>query len=242
MLNNVFIYWVGNDYKVIKFLRSLIFKHSNSGNDYKVHFLNHDNLNDYIDEIPEVFWKLSPTHQSDFLRVILLNKWGGIWLDSDTIVMDNLSSLFDILKENKGFLVLQPDGKLCNGVIGSIPNTTLLNIWSKKIINKLSTNDKIKWEDLGNSILSDISQNHFNELEGYKILNGKDNIYPVNWNETHIEFLEKPFDNWKNLVRDFQPIVILTNKVYKNCENLSESEILSKTPLSYFIKKSYYKI
>lgn len=34
--NNVFIYWIGYDYKLIKFLRVLIYHHSNKNKNYKV--------------------------------------------------------------------------------------------------------------------------------------------------------------------------------------------------------------
>jgi hypothetical protein len=93
---NVFIYWVGKDYKLIKILRQLMLYHSNNGSNYTLHFINDKNINDYLTDIPEVFNKLCPAHQADYVRVNLIYKYGGIWLDSDTIVMDDLGRLFDI--------------------------------------------------------------------------------------------------------------------------------------------------
>jgi hypothetical protein len=63
-------------------------------------------------------------------------------------------------------------------------------------------------------------------------------MYPVSWKIQKQEYLTKPYENWENLVREFQPLIILTNSVYKEAENLTESEILNKTPLSYFIRQS----
>jgi len=94
--NNVFLYWVGNDYKLIKILRGLIYLHSKKGKNYTVHLLNKDNITKYITNIPDYFNALLPAHQADFIRVNVICDYGGIWLDSDTLVMDNLNSLFYI--------------------------------------------------------------------------------------------------------------------------------------------------
>ena len=52
MNRNVFIFWIGKEYSLIKILRELIYLHSNNGKKYKVHFLNDDNVKDYIKNIP----------------------------------------------------------------------------------------------------------------------------------------------------------------------------------------------
>ena len=102
---NVFIFWGGKDYSLIKILRELIYLHSDNGKNYKVHFLNDNNIKDYIENIPQKYYELLPAHKADFVRVNVICDYGGIWLDSDTIVMDNLSSLFKILEEKNGFFM-----------------------------------------------------------------------------------------------------------------------------------------
>jgi mannosyltransferase OCH1-like enzyme len=140
--NNVFLYWTGFDYKLIKFLRGLIYHHSNNGINYKVHLLNQNNILNYLDEVPSYFFNLHPAHQADFIRVNILYKYGGIWLDSDTVVMNDLSSLFDIIKNQDGFFILQSDDKsdkkLCNGILGTIPGTELFYKWSQSLIKILN--------------------------------------------------------------------------------------------------------
>lgn len=250
--NNVFIYWVGEEYKIIKFLRSLIYHHSNNGQNYKVHFINYDNLKDYIDidVIPDCFWELSPMHQSDYLRVQIIYEYGGIWLDSDTIVMDDLSSLFNILKEKEGFLVneerekkfiSEPGNYLINGIFGSRPKTRFMNEWKNKIDLKLQKKKKLDWTDLGEIILNKIKYQYESFLSSYAILNGRKNIYPIHYDYMMLEFIEKPYENWQNIKREYQPVIILTHDLYEKADHLTESEILEKTPLSHFIKESYSK-
>lgn len=241
--NNVFLYWTGFDYKLIKFLRGLIYHHSNNGINYKVHLLDQNNILNYLDEVPSYFFNLHPAHQADFIRVNILYKYGGIWLDSDTVVMNDLSSLFDIIKNQDGFFILQSDDKsnkkLCNGILGTIPGTELFHKWSQsltKILNQKQ--NKISWEEIGNDILKKFTDNEPYLYKNYKFYDGDENMYPVSWKIQKQEYLTKPYENWGNLVREFQPLIILTNSVYKEAENLTESEILNKTPLSYFIRQS----
>lgn len=240
--NNVFIFWVGKEYKVIKFLRALIYYHSAGGKNYKVHLINHENISQYVGPVPEYFWNLSLTHQADWLRVQVICRWGGLWLDSDTIVMSDLSKVFDILKTNEGFVIDEPRKKtsiLINGAFASRPSTRFMLEWKNKMENLLQNNSKIKWTALGEHILQKIRYQHSGFLSDYKILNAKETVYPASWGDSYKEFIEKPYDNWMNLAKDFQPFVMITSLIYRECEKLSEDQILSNTPMSYFIKKSY---
>jgi len=60
-------------------------------------------------------------------------------------------------------------------------------------------------------------------------------MYPVNWNEAHL-FFE---GSYEKILRNYQPLIILVNSVYKKFNDKSRREILSqKYPLNYFINKS----
>jgi hypothetical protein len=242
--NNVFLYWVGNDYKLIKILRDIIYLHSKKGKNYTVHLLNKDNIKKYITNIPDYFNDLLPAHQADFIRVNVICDYGGIWLDSDTLVMDNLNSLFDIIKNKDGFFILENNTTLSNGVFGSKPNTPLMLEWKTKILNILNTKKQnINWTEIGNSLLENIKHNHSDYYNNYKIFNGLDNMYPVDWNNCVEEFITKSYDNYKTIEKDFQPLIVLVNSVYKELETKTEDEILNNNiPLKFFINKSFSNV
>ena len=101
---NIFLYWCGPEYKLISILRDLIYLHSKNGKGYKVHLISDNNINEYIKNIPEYFSKLCYAHQADFVRVHVICDYGGIWLDSDTLVLDSLDSLFDLIDKKMDFL------------------------------------------------------------------------------------------------------------------------------------------
>lgn len=231
---NLFIYWEGPEFKLIKLLRELIYMHSNSGIGYNVIFINRGNLDQYI-EIPHYFDSLCLAHQADYVRVNVICDRGGIWLDSDTLVMKSLDSLFNILDTQEGFFIKENNQILFNGVFGSNKNTPLMESWKMEMNQILNTKgNSIHWTEVGNSIL-DQFENTTNLYQNYKIFNGLDSLYPVNWNFCVDEFLTKSYENYKNITRSYQPLIVLVNSVYRQYEQLENTE---NNALNYFMKTS----
>lgn len=239
-LNNLFIFWEGKEYKLINILRELIYLHSDDNLNYKVHFITYDNLKNYIGEVDEKFYSLKLANQADYIRIKVLYKFGGLWLDSDTVVMDDLSSIFNILNYEEGFLIKENNIILWNGVLGTKPGTELFKLWSQRADLYLKQNNwKITWLEIGAKMLDNL----YNEMpylfENYLIFNGLDNMYPINWNNCVEHFINKPYNNYQQIVKQFQPLVVLVNSVYKAIEDKSMNEILTgDMPLNYFINKS----
>jgi hypothetical protein len=232
MERNVYLYWVGREYKLINLLRKLIYLHSTNGRGYNIHLINENNVKEYID-VPCFFNKLCPAHQADLVRVNVICDRGGIWLDSDTIVMESLDSLFDIFNDKDGFFIKQGNRELCNGIFGSKKQTSLMIQWKNKLNEILNLkNGKITWCEVGGDLLNSFESH---EYMNYCLLNGLDTIYPVNWMNCVQEFIDKPYENYKTIIRPYQPLIVLVNTVYKRMED----ENLENTPLNYFINKSY---
>lgn len=78
--------------------------------DYEVILITKDNYASYV-ELPDYILKkvetgsITLTHLSDIIRVMLLNKWGGIWLDA-TIYLHHLPEMIG----NSKFFTLNGDG------------------------------------------------------------------------------------------------------------------------------------
>jgi hypothetical protein len=238
---NIFLYWIGYEYKLISILRNIIYLHSTSGKGYKVNLITKQNLTDYIKDVPPYFFYMCPAHQADFVRVNVICDYGGIWLDSDTLVLDSLDSLFDFIETNNGFFIKENNEILCNGIFGSKPNTPLMIEWKKQVQILLDAKlGRINWTDIGNLMLENIYNKNIDLYDNYKIFNGLNNIYPVNWANSVNEFIIKPYENYKTIIRDYQPLIVLVNSVYKKLEEKTVEEILSgNMPINYFLNKSY---
>ena len=112
--------------------------------------------------------------------------------------------------------------------------------WKTEMLNILQlANGVIEWSDIGNKILQNMYINNPTIYKNYKLFDGLNNVYPVNWDNCVSEYIEKPHDNYKSIIREYQPFIILVNSVYKVLANKTETEIMDgNTPLNYFINKS----
>ena len=228
---NVYIYWEGFEYKLIKKLRELMYLHIPN-----LIFITDKNVKNFVKVFPDSYENLSIAHKADFVRVSVICDYGGIWLDSDTLVMENLDELIKIIEEKDGFFIRENNENICNGVFGSKSNTALMLEWRRQIFEILNNTDsKIGWNDIGSKILKNIDSTL---LANYEIFYGLDNMYPVNWPNASKEFLKSPYFNYKKIERKFQPLIILVNSVYKDYENLTEF----KCPIEYFLKQSKTKL
>ena len=101
------------------------------------------------------------------------------------------------------------------------------------------------WSDLGptaiNSIIpfskDNLPKNDFKiNIDGTPtfIINSIYNIFPVHWFHGPREYLNKPYNNYLNIVKPFQPLHILVNGVYRECENIIN---ITDKPIYYFLKK-----
>ena len=239
-IRNIYLYWIGKEYKLIIILRNLIYLHATNGKGYNIILINHDNINDYINHIPNYFYKLCPANQADFVRINVICDYGGIWLDSDTIILHELDTLFDIIENKNGFFIKQNNDIICNGVFGSQKQTPLMIEWKKQMLLILETKQEyIEWNDIGSRLLENIYKFEPELYNNYKIFNGLDNMYPINFSECKNEYIDKPYENYKNIIREYQPLIILTHSVYHSIDHFTEHEILkSNMPIIYFIKQS----
>jgi hypothetical protein len=227
----VFLYWVGKDFKLIKTLRDLIYLHADN-----VILINEQNLGDYVKTLPDCFKDLCPAHQADFVRVSVVCEYGGIWLDADTLVVDTLDSLFERIEKKDGFLIkFDNDGRssFYNGVFGSKKQTPLMIKWKSKMLEILEQKrQNIAWAEIGTYLLDDLDPSFFNN---YEVFDGTKNMFPIRWQDCVAEFIDKPYDNYKSIIREYQPLISLVNSVYRSVE---DEGVRSDMPISYFITKS----
>jgi hypothetical protein len=69
--------------------------------DYEIRFLNRNTLSQWIPEFKLSAMKNndSPARESDFIRVSLLSKYGGFWLDASTMLNRSLDYIRDVQSE-----------------------------------------------------------------------------------------------------------------------------------------------
>lgn len=115
-------------------------------------------------DISPMMWKLRRTaHRADCIRVAILAKSGGIWVDADTICIRNMNPISGILDAYDFCCIREKrkDGteKIINGYFASRKESVMLMVWLQKINELLQLNTDSytdKWDVFGSGILERI--------------------------------------------------------------------------------------
>ena len=108
---------------------------------YTIHFLNQQNIENWI-TLPKGWKNLPPYRQSDLIRLLLIHKYGGIWLDASILLMNNPDNFVKGLT-----LFTTPDTTLKNPVyenwfIAAPAGNELIKRWYDEVIIALKNKDK----------------------------------------------------------------------------------------------------
>ena len=160
---------------------------------FEVVRLNKDNVFKYIPEIQKYkdkMDKLIIAHKVDIYRILLLHKYGGLYIDADTICLRNPIEIIDKL-DNNDFVGFGCTGNVCklgygnpsNWILASRPNSILIGKVLKNILNKLENKKNFNYHDLGklviwnelNNLIKNDSYTYYhypNKIDGSRDANG----------------------------------------------------------------------
>jgi len=98
----------------------------------EVRLVRDETLPSLLPELHPSYEHLSYVHRADYVRMALLDRYGGLWLDLETVALRNFSSLFRSCTDD-GMTVPSHQG-----VIGPLrPNTTTTRAWKALVHAKL---------------------------------------------------------------------------------------------------------
>jgi hypothetical protein len=133
--------------------------HQTSGKGYKVVRLNDTTVTDYITLNPLLNLTKDPcllAQKADYIRAKLVCKYGGMWLDSDTIVLGSLDSIFDKLEQYEFFGYDYKGQCITVWAFASRANGELITKWSENNDNvlKLMGGKNIYFGEMGHRSLN----------------------------------------------------------------------------------------
>lgn len=80
---------------------------------FEIIVLNKKNLNNYLN-LPEINVNLPEAIVADYIRLYLLKKYGGIWLDASILLNENLNWILERIKKNQTFVFYSDECTLDN--------------------------------------------------------------------------------------------------------------------------------
>ena len=71
--------------------------------DWKINVISLNNIDEWNLDLPSTFDKLPPTAKSDIIRINLLYKYGGVWLDATILLLTNLDWLIKLCDKSGNY-------------------------------------------------------------------------------------------------------------------------------------------
>lgn len=149
---------------------------------WKVNYLNENNLKNYINpsEYPKYYSKLIQAHKADWIRLYLLNQYGGCWLDCSIIINNDKAlnkiyqqslvnnydiTLFQTSSDNKTFR--HPSGikiplVLDNWFILAPQNSIIVKLWFREFSRAIKIGF-LPYKKMVQKLGTDISKIYFKD-------------------------------------------------------------------------------
>lgn len=110
---------------------------------YFINLMNQKNIEEFV-SLPENWKRLPSYRQSDIIRLRLLEKYGGVWIDASTILLEDLDNF--ISKDNLT-LFITPSSSLENPVfenwfISAPLNNKVIKMWIEEVLLALQNTNK----------------------------------------------------------------------------------------------------
>lgn len=234
----VWLYWDKEDKKsdFIRLCYDTIYKYCVN---FEIVETNDNSIDYYLPNIVFPEFKVIQ-HRADFIRVNLLKAYGGVWLDSDTIVLRDPSIIYKILENHDIFATAWiEDGKvrIANGILACKKNSMLMNIYNE-LMNKiiqLKGAANLGWSDIGANILDFL---HSEFRDDFALL---DQSYsaPLHHKEYDMFFKDVDIDKFYN-----ENMLFVNGYNYffpDKFKQLSKEQILSGSALiSQFFRKALF--
>jgi len=234
----------------------------NSMKNFNLIFLNEKTIFNYLSSLRKDINELPIALKTDYIRVLLLEKYGGLWMDADIIMLNPLDEIAQMLNNNNkidfigfgctGYKCNNGYGRPSNWLMGSNINGKLISkchkLLDKKLDEYFNTNNKktFNYHELGKLTIWEAYDILIKEEPNYKyhhINSDFDGSRDKNqlWVAPEIIF-EK---NIEYTNEDKLLVVVLANSVYCSDDkkynwfcNLSKEKILNG---KYMISKMFHK-
>lgn len=135
--------------------------------EYEIIIFNDKTIKNENLEYPQYYDDLIPAHKSDWIRVSLIEKYGGIWFDASILCTNHMSSWVNH-DENKLFGFLVPDyaNIMENWAFAAPKNYPFISKWKNEFKNAIEMGLSTYKQVIGQSL------DMFNKEEWNKIYNG----------------------------------------------------------------------
>ncbi len=228
----VWMYWEGECPDWIQQCQQTVHTHAS-----EVRLLNPETFDKLQDADRDIdLNKLHVAHRADYIRAFLLARFGGLWVDSDCLVMGPLDPILDKLNHYDFIAHRERSGLVSNGFLGSRPGGRVASELYRRVCETLRSRRSLGWTSLGSEPLTDILKSNsdgWHELECCS-------IQPICWSNPGAFFAIGSVADHERAFDSTAVCYMLSNtEVKKYANSHPESRLLApQTFFSYLLAKA----
>ena len=98
--------------------------------------------------------RLQVAHRADYIRMFLLQRYGGLWIDADCLAMKPLQPVLDLLKAHEMVGHRERSGLVSNGFVASRAGGRIVSAVYRRICDTLRSRRPLGWTSIGSEPLT----------------------------------------------------------------------------------------
>lgn len=196
--------------------------------DYELRVLNEKSVAEFLD-LPEKVFRLEEiAHRADYIRFHLLERFGGVWLDADVVLLRPLAEAIEPFIGGHDFIGYgREPGKPSINFMACLPGCVLMrrqcaaiqNVLDAKKVGLFNKKVKLVWTEIGHDTLWDLATDY----SYYH--HSRERIAPLFWREWE-SFLSDKEPLARVLEEDPFMVMLYNDFMRKPLQHLSRDEIL----------------
>ena len=122
---------------------------------------------------------LHTAHRADYVRAFLLAKFGGLWIDSDCVVIRSLEPILDLVAQHDFVGFKERQGHVANNLMGARPASTIARAYYQRVCGILRSGRRLAWMTIGSEALTIVLGE--SDIPWYRL--GYELVQPICWSD-----------------------------------------------------------
>ena len=207
--------------------------------EFELMLLDETTVNDYIN-VPKKVWMLDEiAHRADFIRFQLLEKFGGVWLDADVILIQDISaSVVPYIRDYDFVGYGRERGKPSINFMACRRDCELIKRHSQQMVEVLAQKKtgifrkklKLVWTEIGHDILWELARDYPYYHHDLR------KVAPIFWKDWEL-FLRTDLEVGDYIKDDTLMVMLYNDFMFKHLKATGEKELLEgQTLLSKILR------
>lgn len=128
--------------------------------------------------------RLQVAHRADYIRMFLLQRYGGLWIDADCLAMKPLQPVLNLLTVHEMVGHRERSGLVSNGFVASRAGGRIVSAVYRRICDALRSRRPLGWTSLGSEPLSAVIAEDATGWHGLEC----EQVQPVCWSRPEVFF------------------------------------------------------